>query len=253
MPVTSPPSTRSPTRRPRGRAARKSTTLPTRRPHRHATRLPTTACPGPKRPGSGASGDETADASGDALGEDSDDVPPGETANERAVAAANGTPGEPDVEVDPADERTAAADEIGTGARTEPVDPDAAPSEGEETPGSAALRADLGALPSLRILFRSASDRLTAESLDTLDAMAEVLSRHPGVPITIGGHTDAAGGTSVNLQLSQLRANAVREYLVTRGVERERITARGYGESLPIADNATAEGRAINRRIEFTY
>ena len=181
-----------------------------------------------------AGADKTADADGtadvardsSASGDDSGNPPGGGAREETATALPSETSAETDAD---------------------------APSEGDGAPGSRALRADLDALPNLRILFRSGSDRLTAESFSVLDAVSEVLQRHPGVPITIGGHTDAAGGTSANLQLSQLRANAVREHLVARGVERERITARGYGESLPIADNATAEGRAINRRIEFTY
>ena len=63
------------------------------------------------------------------------------------------------------------------------------------------------------------------------------------------GHTDSQGSDAYNLRLSQQRAESVREYLVSQGVEPGRITARGYGESQPIASNDTADGRATNRRV----
>ncbi|RMF59783.1 MAG: OmpA family protein, partial [Bacteroidetes bacterium] len=66
------------------------------------------------------------------------------------------------------------------------------------------------------------------------------------------GHTDSTGPDDYNLRLSQARAEAVRAYLIERfGIAPERLVARGYGESQPIADNVTATGRTLNRRVEF--
>ncbi len=69
--------------------------------------------------------------------------------------------------------------------------------------------------------------------------------------VEIGGHTDSQGSDTYNLRLSESRANAVRNYLIQRGVEATRLIAKGYGESMPIAPNTTREGRAKNRRVEF--
>ena len=67
----------------------------------------------------------------------------------------------------------------------------------------------------------------------------------------IAGHTDNAGSDRINIKLSLDRANSVREYLVNRGIESSRLVGKGYGSSRPKADNKTAEGRSVNRRIEF--
>lgn len=80
--------------------------------------------------------------------------------------------------------------------------------------------------------------------------VAEALQSGDG-PILIEGHTDSLGGDAVNLPLSQKRAEAVLEYLVSRNVARERLRAAGLGSSRPIADNSSPEGRANNRRVEI--
>jgi len=67
----------------------------------------------------------------------------------------------------------------------------------------------------------------------------------------VAGHTDSSGNDMLNMELSQSRAESVVEYLVSAGIARERMKAKGYGESRPVADNATAEGRAKNRRVEL--
>ena len=69
--------------------------------------------------------------------------------------------------------------------------------------------------------------------------------------VEIGGHTDDRGGTASNETLSRQRAEAVRDWLVSHGIDTSRLEVRGYGESRPTASNATPEGRARNRRIEF--
>lgn len=121
------------------------------------------------------------------------------------------------------------------------------------TIASQELSAAFAALPDTRILFRSGSDVFTADTEDNLDVIAELLSEYPIVPVDIKGHTDSQGDESANLALSQLRANAVRDYLVSKGISVFRLSSFGYGESVPIASNDTPDGRAANRRIEFSF
>jgi outer membrane protein OmpA-like peptidoglycan-associated protein len=71
------------------------------------------------------------------------------------------------------------------------------------------------------------------------------------VKIEIGGHTDNVGADDANLLLSENRAKAVVEYVVSKGIEASRVSAKGYGETVPIGDNTTDQGRAKNRRTEF--
>jgi outer membrane protein OmpA-like peptidoglycan-associated protein/opacity protein-like surface antigen len=84
-----------------------------------------------------------------------------------------------------------------------------------------------------------------------LNRVAESLIAHPEVKVEVGGHSDADGSEAYNLKLSQRRANAVRDYLVKMGVPPAQLTAKGYGESQPIAPNTTPEGKAENRRVEL--
>jgi OOP family OmpA-OmpF porin len=84
-----------------------------------------------------------------------------------------------------------------------------------------------------------------------LDRALKVLQDFPDVNLEISGHTDSKGRDAYNLRLSQRRADSVKLYFVTRGVASSRLVSIGYGESRPIADNATASGRASNRRTEF--
>jgi len=101
------------------------------------------------------------------------------------------------------------------------------------------------------VLFASNRAALLPEALKRLDEVAEVLLTTRERNLTIEGHTDSRGSDSQNLELSQLRADAVRNYLVRREYQPDRIVAHGLGESHPVADNATAEGRANNRRVEI--
>ncbi len=104
-------------------------------------------------------------------------------------------------------------------------------------------------LPGVHFAFDSA--RLTTESHSILDEAAEILKKHDALIVIVAGHTDHTGTERYNQGLSERRAGAVREYLIGRGVSGERMTARGYGESRPIAGNDTREGRAQNRRVEL--
>jgi OOP family OmpA-OmpF porin len=99
--------------------------------------------------------------------------------------------------------------------------------------------------------FEFDSARLTAEAEGRLDDAMKILERHPELVVEIAGHTDSTGAAEYNQGLSERRAKAVRDYLVGKGADPANLTARGYGESKPVADNATSEGRAQNRRVEF--
>ena len=101
------------------------------------------------------------------------------------------------------------------------------------------------------VTFRSGGAKLRSTSITVLTRAFSVLQAHPSLKLEIRGHTDSAGNADANLRLSQLRANVVRAYLIDLGVDRNRLTAVGFGEALPIKNNRTRAGRAANRRIEF--
>ena len=90
------------------------------------------------------------------------------------------------------------------------------------------------------------------ESFDLLDRIATLLKEHPELKkLEIQGHTDSRGSDTANMRLSDARAKAVVDALVKRGVAKERLTSKGYGETKPKADNKTKEGQAQNRRVQF--
>ncbi len=99
--------------------------------------------------------------------------------------------------------------------------------------------------------FEFDKDILIADSRQILDRVAASLLAHPDVKVEVGGHCDSDGSDEYNLKLSDRRAKAVRDYLVSKGVPASRLTSRGYGETQPVADNKTAEGKALNRRVEL--
>lgn len=92
---------------------------------------------------------------------------------------------------------------------------------------------------------------LTAPAKATLDEVAAIFVSQPGLSLQIGGHTDSTGSDQYNQKLSQRRADAVRTYLISKGVDASHVAAKGYGESEPISSNESPEGRADNRRVEF--
>ncbi|MES2429449.1 MAG: OmpA family protein [Bacteroidota bacterium] len=98
--------------------------------------------------------------------------------------------------------------------------------------------------------FESGKATLKDEAFPVLDELVEYLKRKDDERVEIGGHTDNVGTAAKNLVLSQDRANTVRAYLLTKGIAPDRVTAKGYGLTQPIAENDTDEGRAINRRTE---
>jgi OOP family OmpA-OmpF porin len=99
--------------------------------------------------------------------------------------------------------------------------------------------------------FEIKSDVITPRGTALLDEILAALGEFPDVPIEIAGHADAQGDAAANLELSERRARAVFDYLVANGANSARFVIVGYGETRPLADNNTAEGRARNRRIEF--
>jgi outer membrane protein OmpA-like peptidoglycan-associated protein len=101
------------------------------------------------------------------------------------------------------------------------------------------------------VLFRSDEAVLITGAQSRLDQVADALLASPDRNVVVEGYTDSQGAEDYNLELSQHRANAVRDYLVHKGYPAGRVQARGIGEGSPIADNATAEGRANNRRVEI--
>ena len=103
------------------------------------------------------------------------------------------------------------------------------------------------------VKFEFDSARLTDASKAILDDAYKILERHPDLVVEVAGHTDSTGAESYNQGLSERRAKAVRDYLVAKGANAANLTARGYGESEPVADNGSREGRAQTRRVEFRH
>lgn len=101
------------------------------------------------------------------------------------------------------------------------------------------------------ILFDTGSSTLSAGSYDRLRRLAQTLNNYPRSQVVVKGHTDSVGSDQLNQRLSEERADRVRTYLVAEGVASSRVTSIGFGESMPVATNATPEGRAQNRRVEI--
>ena len=97
--------------------------------------------------------------------------------------------------------------------------------------------------------FRKATIQKVSHPL--LNEVAKALEENPTIQVRVEGHTDSRGGDAFNLKLSQARAESVRAYLIGKGVDEDRMTPRGFGESAPISDNRTQKGRDMNRRVEF--
>lgn len=102
------------------------------------------------------------------------------------------------------------------------------------------------------IQFDFSSSRISSDSTPILDELAEVLTKHPEIKkLRVEGHTDNSGDAPHNLNLSKKRAAAVMKYLVTQGIDEGRLVSEGYGDTKPIADNGSEDGRAKNRRVAF--
>jgi outer membrane protein OmpA-like peptidoglycan-associated protein len=120
-------------------------------------------------------------------------------------------------------------------------------------PGADVQRRDDSLLVNFQsaLLFDTGSSTLNPGAYDRMRSLATTLNNYPKSQVIIKGHTDAEGSDSLNQRLSEQRADRVRQFLISEGVNGARISAIGFGETLPIATNATPEGRAQNRRVEI--
>jgi len=138
----------------------------------------------------------------------------------------------------------------------EPAPPPAEEAEAEpvvnEEPKNLDIQKDVIRLkPGIKILFATDSDKLMPESSPILDEVASVMSQNEKIHIRVEGHTDNAGNKDHNQDLSTRRAAAVKAYLASKGVGDDRLDSLGCGQGTPIADNASEDGKAQNRRVEF--
>jgi outer membrane protein OmpA-like peptidoglycan-associated protein len=120
-------------------------------------------------------------------------------------------------------------------------------------PGADVQRRDDSLLVNFQsaLLFDSGSSTLNPGAYDRMRSLATTLNNYPKSQVIIKGHTDAEGTDNLNQRLSEQRADRVRQFLISEGVNGARISAIGFGETMPIATNATPEGRAQNRRVEI--
>jgi outer membrane protein OmpA-like peptidoglycan-associated protein len=112
---------------------------------------------------------------------------------------------------------------------------------------------EVGATVALRnVLFEQGKTNLLSGSSSELDNIVSFLKVNPTVKIELAGHTDNRGIPAQNVKLSQARVDKVRDYLIERGINKNRIAGKGYGGAVPIASNDSEETRQLNRRVEFT-
>ncbi|MEO8760364.1 MAG: OmpA family protein, partial [Bacteroidia bacterium] len=102
------------------------------------------------------------------------------------------------------------------------------------------------------IFFETAKFDLLPTSFVELDKLVKILTDNPQMEISISGHTDNMGNDAINQTLSANRAKAVVDYLVSKNIVATRLQQAGYGKTKPLSTNDTEEGRALNRRVEFT-
>ena len=101
------------------------------------------------------------------------------------------------------------------------------------------------------MLFGTGKDVLKPVSIKQLDELVSILVKYDNVMMSVEGHTDDSGDDAKNMKLSEDRANAVKNYLIGKGIGAARLSAKGFGETMPIGDNKTANGKAQNRRVEL--
>ena len=104
-----------------------------------------------------------------------------------------------------------------------------------------------------RVNFEFDSAKLTPDSTASLNEAVQILKRHSDLKVEIAGHTDSVGNDDYNMGLSKRRAQSVADYLIANGATAANIFVKGYGETDPVADNGTKEGRAANRRVELRH
>ena len=125
----------------------------------------------------------------------------------------------------------------------------------EEIPGAEVTRVGEGINVTFNegagVYFDTNKSNIKGTSVETLNKLSGILKEYPKTVILVEGHTDSAGTDEYNLGLSKLRAESVTNYLISQGIEADRFTTKWYGESQPVADNSTAEGKSKNRRVEI--
>ncbi len=102
-----------------------------------------------------------------------------------------------------------------------------------------------------KLKFATGSNQLTKQQINPLNSLVQLLQDNPTITLSINGHTDNIGSIKINDQLSLSRAKVVMNYLVKKGIDAKRLTAKGFAFSMPIADNKLSKGRALNRRVEM--
>jgi outer membrane protein OmpA-like peptidoglycan-associated protein len=101
------------------------------------------------------------------------------------------------------------------------------------------------------VTFASGKSILTTAGKKELDVVANFMQSHPDVKVSLDGYTDNSGSDKINNPLSAARAEAAKQYLISKGISESRITTTGHGSANPVADNKTKEGRSLNRRVEL--
>jgi OOP family OmpA-OmpF porin len=139
---------------------------------------------------------------------------------------------------------------VGKGTVMAAAPPPAAPAAPAKTPAGAVEALDRK-LTGKCSQFNFDTAVMTPQGIKVIDEVAGIINGTPGVPVEISGHTCSMGPSDYNLSLGKRRADSARKYLIEKGVRAERLTTITYGETRPIADNATRQGRQINRRTEF--
>ena len=171
---------------------------------------------------------------------------------ETALEECEGKPAEAPAKADPA---PAAAAPVA--AAVVDSDGDGVPDNADKCPDSPAdkpVDADGCTIEKVvlkNVQFELNSAELTAGSTGELDKAVNAMNKYPALRIEISAHTDNTGEAAYNQQLSEKRANSVRDYMVNQGIAKDRMEVKGYGEEKPVADNNTREGRAANRRVEM--
>ncbi len=101
------------------------------------------------------------------------------------------------------------------------------------------------------VLFETGKYALSTDAQLKLAKLSGIIQAHPGLNLAVEGYTDTTGAADFNMNLSQQRADTVRQFLIAQGLSADAITSKGLGEADPIADNSTAAGRKLNRRVEI--